>query len=43
MRKFLNFIKRTRASFDRKFWWVFTNGRKYDIVKEQMEKRENEL
>jgi hypothetical protein len=42
MRKILDFIKRTRTSFDRKFWWFFTNGRKYDYVKKQMKQYEKE-
>lgn len=41
MKRLSNFIRRLRRSFDRKFWWFFTNGNKYDYVKEQM-RLENE-
>lgn len=46
MKRLNRFIRRITRSFDRKFWWFFTNGNKYDStyehMKSQQEYEENE-
>jgi hypothetical protein len=41
MKRLRRFIKRLTRSFDRKFWWFFTNGNKYDQVRERMKRQQD--